>query len=306
MDTATPARAGARTSVDAAATLIMVVLTFTWGFNQVLAKLSTEGFSPLFLTAARSAIGLLVVVLWCRARGIKLFERDGTLKPGLLAGSFFALEFALIFVGLDFTTASRAALMINTMPFFVAVGGHFLLGERLTATMLAGLVAAFAGVALVLSGGGAGASSGVLHHEILGDVLCVLGGAAWGATMLVIKGSRLRTAPGEKTLLYQLLVSSVATLPLLPFAGPVVRDVTWLATASLLFQGVVVVGVTYVVWFSLLRRYPATGLSSFTFLTPVFGVLCGAVALGEPVTWRVVGALGLVVVGLVLVNRVGR
>lgn len=291
-----------RTSVDAFAAGLMVALTFIWGFNQVAVKVSTDGYSAVFLTAARSGIGLLVVLVWCQIRGVRLFERDGTLWPGLLAGALFGLEFVLIFLGMSMTSAARGALMINTMPFFVALGGHFLLGERLTVTKLAGLVLAFAGVALVFSDD----LSRPGPDAIWGDLLCFAGGIAWAATMLVIKGSRLRRARGEKTLLYQLAVSAVVMLPLMPFAGPMIASPTTLATASLLFQGVFVVGMTYAMWFWLVQAYPATGLSSFTFLSPVFGVLCGGVLLGEPLSGWIFGALGLIAAGLVLVNRVGR
>ena len=82
-------------------------------------------------------------------------------------------------------------------------------------------------------------------------------------------------------------------LPVLPFAGPVFRDPDVLPVAALLFQAVYIVAFTYVLWFWLMRRYPAAGLSSFTFLTPVFGVLCGGLLLERaaqhahlPGAWR--------------------
>jgi len=288
----------AQRPMDAVAAVVMVALTFTWGFNQVAAKVSTEGYSPIFLTMARSLIGLCVILLWCRLRGIRLFERDGTLVPGVLAGVAFGIEFVLIYVGLDFTTAARGTLMVNTMPFFVAIGAHLFLGERLSPMKFAGLVAAFGGVALVLSDELSMPSPGALR----GDLLCLLGGLFWAVSTLVIKGSRLRDAPAEKTLAYQLVLGALVALPLLPFGGPLVREVSALATVSLLFQGAFVVGVTYLVWFMLMRTYPATGLTSFAFLSPVFGVVCGGLLLGEPLSPRIFGALALICAGLVLVN----
>ena len=110
----------------------MLVLTFSWGLNGVAAKLANAGFNPIFLTLARSAIGGLLVFLWCRYRGISLFAADGTLPAGLLAGFLFGCEFVLIFVGLEYTTVARSTLMVNTMPFWVLIGAHFLLGERMS------------------------------------------------------------------------------------------------------------------------------------------------------------------------------
>ena len=82
-----------------------------------------------------------------------------------------------------------------------------------------------------------------------------------------------------------------------------IRDANAIATCALLFQAVYIVAITYVLWFWLVQRYPASGLSSFTFLTPVFGVLFGGILLGEPLGATIFMALGLIVAGLVLVNR---
>ncbi len=119
---------------------MMIGLTLSWGLNGVAAKLSNTGYSPVFLTLVRSALAGALVFAWCRWRGIRLFERDGTLWAGLLAGLLFALEFLLIFVGLDFTSVARSTLLVNTMPFWMAVGGHLFLGERMSARKLAGLL----------------------------------------------------------------------------------------------------------------------------------------------------------------------
>ena len=138
-----------RDAIDGFAVAVMIVLTFSWGLNQVAIKVANTGYSPIFLTMARSGIAAVLVYGWCVWRGIRLFERDGTFWPGILAGVLFAVEFILIFFGLDYTTAARGALMINTMPFWVLIGAHFLLGERITGMKLLGLAMAFAGVILV-------------------------------------------------------------------------------------------------------------------------------------------------------------
>ncbi|MBO6901742.1 MAG: DMT family transporter [Rhizobiaceae bacterium] len=288
-----------RDAIDAFAAGMMIVLTLTWGLNQVAIKISNEGYNPVFLTVARSSIAAVLVFAWCRIRGIRLFESDGTLWPGIIVGAMFGLEFILIFFGLDYTTAARGTLMVNTMPFWVLIGAHFLLGERMTGIKFGGLLLAFCGVVLVFSD----ELSLPDAAAVKGDLMLLAAGLLWGGTTLVIKRTSLADASAEKTLLYQLLVSAVVSVPLIPLAGPVLRDVTTLATASLLYQAVFVVAFTYVLWFWLMRRYPASGLSSFTFLSPVFGVLGGGLLLGEPLSWRIFAALTMIAAGLLLVNR---
>jgi drug/metabolite transporter (DMT)-like permease len=76
--------------------------------------------------------------------------------------------------------------------------------------------------------------------------------------------------------------------------------------ASLIFQAAFVVSFTYVLWFWLMARYPATGLSSFMFLAPVFGVFFGGLLLADPISFNLLLGLAMIAAGLVLVNAVRR
>ena len=288
-----------RDAVDTLAVALMICLTLSWGLNGVAAKLSNTGYSPVFLAMVRSALGGLLVFLWCRWRGIRLFERDGTLWVGALAGALFGLEFLLIFIGLDYTSVARSALLVNTMPFWTLLAGHFLLGEKISGRKIGGLVLAFGGLTLIFSD----KLSLPGPDAFVGDLLSLGAGLAWAATMIVIKGTRLVHVAAEKLLLYQLAGAAILSALALPIGGPLIRDGNAIATWALLFQAVYIVAITYVLWFWLVQRYPASGLSSFTFLTPVFGVLFGGILLGEPLGATIFLALGLIVVGLVLVNR---
>jgi drug/metabolite transporter (DMT)-like permease len=229
--------------------------------------------------------------------------RDGTLGWGVVAGLLFGAEFILIFVGLQWTDASRSAVFIYTAPFFVALGAMWLLpDERMGPAQWLGLLASFAGVAIAL---------GVPHVAAspkawLGDLMVLAGGALWGATTLVIKASPLRRAAPEKVLLYQLAVSAVVGAVAVLAAGERIGPITTVAVASVLYQTVWVAGVTYVLWFRLLSTYPASPLQAGTSMAPLFGVAAAAVVLGEPITLGFGVAVLLVVGGLVLVNRKGQ
>lgn len=291
-----------RDAVDVAAAVTMVALTFSWGLNYVAAKISYAGYDPVFVSIARSVIGGLCVLGWCWLRGIPLFRPDKTLLPGIAVGVLFGVEFLFLYIGLEYTTVARNTLLVNAMPFWVLVGGHFLLGEHMTARKLAGLVLAFCGLVAVFSdriGGGD-------NVTLMGDLLSLGAGILWAMTSILIKRSTLVQASAEKLLLYQLAGAAVVGLLVQPFAGPALRDVTLVPTLALLFQAIYVVAFTYVLWFWLLRRYPASSLSSFAFLSPVFGVLCGAMFLNEPLSIRIFLALGLIAAGLIIVNRPGR
>jgi drug/metabolite transporter (DMT)-like permease len=274
-------------------------IMFTWGLNQVAIKIGNRGFNPMLMAAGRAALGGLCVFLWCYWKRIPLFGRDGTLKPGILAGLLFGVEFVLIFLAMELTSVGRVTLMMNVMPFWVAIGSHFLLGERMSMRAFIGMCVAFLGVFVVFSDH----ISRPGPNAVYGDLLALISGMLWGMTTLVIKRSKLASAAPEKTLLYQLAVAALVPLPFMSLSGPLIRDPDMLSVLSFLFQSMFVVAVTYPLWFWMVRRYPASKLSNFAFLTPAFGVLLSGLLLNEPLGWKIFAALGLIGLGLIIINR---
>ncbi|HKX39515.1 MAG TPA: DMT family transporter [Burkholderiaceae bacterium] len=294
-----------KSHLDALAVTAVVACCLLWGLNQVAAKAALPEIPALWQAALRSTLGALLVWGWARARGIRLLERDRSLPGGLLAGALFAAEFLCIFVGLQFTTASRMVVFIYISPFVVALGMPFIArAERLALRQMAGLVLAFAGVAWAFAEGFTRPAAGA--HQLLGDALGVVAGVLWGATTLAIRATRLSQASAEKTLLYQLAVSGLLLSIAALLAGSTLPTrLSALAWTSMIFQVVIVTFISYLAWFWLIRHYPATRLASFTLLTPMFGLLMGALLLSEPITLRLVLALLAVALGIVLVNRRG-
>ena len=283
------------------AAVLAVLLCLSWGFNQVAIKLALPEIPPLIQAAFRSTVAALVVVLWARLRGVRLLQTRGTLVPGIIAGALFALEFVLIFRGLLFTAATRASVFIYTAPFFVVIGARwFLPGERFDRMQWVGLLLSFAGIVVAFGVPTPGGDP----RELLGDIMLLGAGAAWGATTVVIKGTRLAQAPSEEILLYQLIVSAPVLIVLAFLAGERMHGLPpAIPLGSLLYQTIWVVALTYMAWFALIARYSASRLSVFTFLTPLFGVAAGHFVLGESLTGGFATAAALVVLGLVLVNR---
>jgi drug/metabolite transporter (DMT)-like permease len=285
-------------AMDSFAVLMMIFLTLVWGLNTVVGKIAIVGVDPLFLSFLRAALAGLAVLGWCWIRKIPVFQADGSLKSGAVVGLLFGLEFAMIYLGLDLTSASRANLMVNTMPLFALLGSHFLLGERATSLKIAGTLASFAGVAVVFFDDLSLPSPSAIY----GDLLCIGGGAAWAATALVIRQTNVGRVAPEKLLLYQLAGAALVALPMLPFSDGLVRQLDVIVVAAILFQALFVVAITYSIWFWMMTRYPLTSLSAFTFLTPVFGVVFSSLMLREPLTAGLLGGLLLIVLGLMMVN----
>jgi drug/metabolite transporter (DMT)-like permease len=163
-----------------------------------------------------------------------------------------------------------------------------------------GLALAFGGVVLAFSESFGHSSP----KQLRGDLLALASGMLWGLTTLSIRATRLATASAEKTLFYQVAVTA-AVCPLLSLAlgehwGFAYSEAAW---GSIGLQTVIGAFASYLTWMWLLRHYPATQMSSFTFLTPLFALVCGVVLLKEPLTVQLIVALVGVALGIVLVNR---
>jgi len=295
-----PITASAERPLSSGAVALMLMLCLSWGFNQIAVKLVLPDVPPMLQALARSsgALPVLLIIGWLR--GVKFFDRDGTLWAGVSAGVIFGIEFVLIYRGLLLTSASRAVVFLYTAPFFVALGSYLFLGERLRASQWAGLGLSFAGVALAIGVPQANVDAGVL----LGDLLIVGGGALWAATTLIVKATALIRAPAEKGLGYQVAVS----IPIFVFAAwltdeRITHMPSALSLSLLAYQAFWVVGLTFLLWFALVKAYSASKLSAFTFITPLFGVIASYFIMHDTLTLAFAAAAVLVIAGLYLVNR---
>lgn len=294
-----------RPHLDSLAVGVLLLCCVLWGLNQVASKVVLADVPPLAQAAVRSAGAALLLAAWSAWRGVPLGPGNGTAPAGVLAGLLFGLEFGCIFWGLQYTSASRMGVFLYLAPFVVALGMPFIsASERLRPLQWAGLLAAFGGVGWALAEGFQGAVLG--PHAGWGDLLGVAAALLWGGTTLLVRATRLASAPAEQTLFYQLAVSAVV----LALASVLVGE-TWPAwhrlparpLLLLAFQIVVISFASYLAWFWLMRHYPATRLAAFTLITPLASLLAGVGLLGEPLTLRLVVACSAVALGIVLVNR---
>ena len=280
---------------------LMVLLCAIWGFQQVAMKFATAEISPIMQAALRSGLGAVLVFAWARWRGVALFGRDASLRPGIFAGILFGLEFVFIFVGVDLTTVSRMVVFLYTAPCFTVLGLHFFVpGERMGWRQWAGVLLAFAGLVLAFIDKASGGNA-------LGDFFGVLAALFWAATTVLIRATSLAKVTATKVLLYQLVVSAAVMFPLSWLVGE--RGIAGLSAPTLwamAYQIVIVAFASYLAWFWLLTRYLASRLLVFSFLTPLFGVGFGMILMRDQPSLNFFAAAAMVVGGIVLVNMPSR
>ena len=290
-----------KTHLDGLAIGLLIACCAFWGLQQILIKTTVAEVPPLWQASIRMTGAVVLLWLWCVWRRVPLFERDGTLWPGLLAGMLFSGEFAGIYLGLQHTSASRLTVFLYTAPFWVSLLlPRWVPAERLRGFQWLGLFIAFSGVVLAFSEGFGHMSS----SQLVGDGMALAAGMLWGLTTLTLRTTRLATASAEKTLFYQVAVTA-AVCPVVSLALGEHWSFSYSSWAwtSIGLQTVIGAFASYLTWMWLLRHYPATQMSSFTFLTPLFALVFGVALLKEPLTAQLMVALVGVALGIVLVNR---
>ncbi|MEZ5595357.1 MAG: DMT family transporter [Pseudomonadales bacterium] len=286
--------------MDALGASLLIGFSVLLGLNQALVKLVNTGFAPVFQSGLRSFCAFFVVLAWAALTRKRINFRDGTLGWGLLLGVLFALEFAMLFIALEYTTVSRVSLFFYSMPLFTAVGAHFLFPEeRLHTGKVTGLAVALGGLALGLSDD----TSRATDTAWVGDALAIGGAICWAGIALAIRASPLVRVSSEQVMLYQLGVSALLLLPAAPLFGEMVRNVTPGLIGIFAFQVVAIASLGFLMWARILTLYPVGNMASFSLLTPLFGVFFGWLVFDDPLTLRFAIALLLVGGGLLLINR---
>ena len=287
-----------KSQIDTFGAVALTGFALLLAFNQVVIKVTNGGIQPVFFAGIRSAGAVICIYAWMRWRGIPLDWQKGTRTAGILAGTVFGFEFLCLFIALDLTTVGRTGVLFYAMPLWMAAIAHFVMpDDRMSAQKAAGLALAFAGVAWAILTRDSGESS------LLGDLAALGAGLGWAIVAVMAKASPLAKLKPEMQLFWQVLVSAPILLFAALFFGDLIRDLQWIHIAGLLFQIVVVVSAGFIFWLWLLSIYPASGVASFSFLSPVMAVGLGWLMLGEQVGPQLLISLVLVAAGIFLINR---
>ncbi|MDE3080299.1 MAG: DMT family transporter [Paracoccaceae bacterium] len=286
--------------LDGVGVALLTLSAVLFGINQVVIKVVDAGLQPVFFAGLRSLGAFVCIWGWMVWQGRPPRIAPGTVGAGVLIGLVFSAEFLCLFMALDRTTVVRSSIIFYSMPLWLSIAAHYgLPGERITWLKAMGLALAFAGVAWALLHRGAGHG----QASVSGDLLALGGALAWAGVAFLSRASAMARVRPDMQLLWMVGVSGPVLIAASIFFGPLVRDLTWLAVGGLLFQIVVVVAAGFILWLWLLSVYPASTVSSFSFLTPILSMGFGWLLLGEPISAAILLAAAMVAVGIVLITR---
>ena len=283
------------------ATLINLLTAILWGGNSVSIKLGLEGIPPLFLAGSRFLLGGLVVYIWARLLKLELRLDPNERRRILGLVLIFLTQIYLLNAGTAHTLASRSTIFISAYPFFTALFAHlFIPGDRISIRKVTGMGLAFLGVVLVF------AESLALNElqYLLGDVMVLASASLLGARQVYLKRLTQNMHPG-KVLIWQ----AAPSLPIFFLLSALFETQTiqldTRVVGAVFYQGFVVAGFCFILLTSLLQRHSASQLSVFGFITPIIGVVISNLLLGDPISPGILLSLGLVGIGITIVNREG-
>lgn len=280
------------------AALYTSLLCIMFGANAVAIKISLTGLGVFTTAFMRFSIAVVIIFCWAKMTGQPISLQKGQMRHLWIVGLIFAVQLSMFYGGLSRTYASRGALIINLLPFFVLFLAHFFIpGDRFTIRKLIGILLAFIGVSFMFL-----ADRQISSNLRSGDLMILFTALIWSCNTIYVKRIISNYDPIQ-IVFYPMLIA----LPFFLFEAilwdiPMVSRINYSILASLFFQGVVVASFGFIAWNHLLKKYGATSLHSFVFVMPISGVTLSGLILGEPLTANLFLALGFICIGIIVVN----
>ena len=274
--------------------LELFALSAIWGASFLFMRIAAPEFGPVPLIAVRVGVAALFMcaVLFVR-RGFKRI--DGHLIDVVVVGLLnTAIPFSLFAFAVLHVSAGFGAILNSTAPLFGAVITYFWLKDPLSPSRIAGLVVGFVGVIVLVWG--------TVSLTLSGATLAILAGLAASLLYGVSANYTKRRLAGVDPFMVvtgSLIAATLALLPvalfMLPPALPSLKS--WASDAAL---GVLCTGIAYIFYFHLIHRVGPSKAMLSGYLIPVFGMLWGALFLGEAVTANMLMGCGVILVGTAL------
>jgi drug/metabolite transporter (DMT)-like permease len=278
---------------------VVLLVCLLWGGSIPFIRVSEGDLPPLLLATGRVALATLLLWVYTQLTREQVFLPKAYFWHGVVLGILFGFTMLFLYLGLVFTSAARGTIFYSTKPFWVALGAHFLVSDRLTPRKIAGLLVALAGVYFAFLG-----PSHSSPAPDIGNLMEIAAALFFSSTAIFTKWISNREKLNHYQTLFPMMLFSIPLLLIFTlifeWGYPIKFNLIDLLGFS--YQSVGAQFLAYILWFWLIYRYPVSQVASFTFLVPVVGVILSALFLGEPTPDTLWLGLALVAAGIVLVN----
>ena len=278
---------------------LIILLSIIWGASFFFVEIAVEKMTPLTIVLYRVGFAAFLLLAFVRLTGRKMPKTIGIWGAFLALGALNnAIPFTLITWGQSHIDSSLAAILNATAPVFSVILAHFLTkDEPLTKNRLAGVLFGWGGVALLI---GIDALNGA-GMKMAGQ-LAVLGAALFYA-FAAIFARRFKDIDPVVVSAGMLTGSTIIMIPMaFIMEQPLALDPTPVTWAALFGLAAISTSLAYIIYFYVLSKAGATNILLVTFLIPVSAIFLGMAVLGENPGWNAFAGMGLIFIGLVLID----
>lgn len=283
----------------------LFTIAFVWALNFTVVKASLSEFDPYTFNAIRfilAASFLWIVVAKKNAWfSIKKSDWKWLIPLGFLGNLLYQW---LFIIGINYTYAANAAVMLGTIPIWVALFSHLMRFERMNRLKSLGIFFAFSGVVLIVIYGKNPISFG--SDTFLGDLLIIAAAMVWGFFTILSKQFLSRYTP----LQFSAIMTTIGAIALTTIAIPYIPATEWNSLSAgawggALYSGLLAIGLAYLIWNNGILKVGAVKTATYQNLVPVLGLLFGIIILGETLEWLQYVGSAVVITGILL-TRYGK
>jgi len=280
--------------------LSLFTLAIIWALNFTVVKASLRDVDPFTFNGIRFLFAAAVIWTFMlrQGGGVKIYEGD---LPKLIGiGLLGNLAYQVLFIiGIDFTFSANAAVMLGTIPVWVALFSHYFSDEHLNLIKTVGVISAFAGIGGIVIGGDNALSFS--SDTFTGDIIILAAAMVWGGFTMLSKSFLTRYTP----LQFSTIMVTIGTVLLFSIAVPNMMALEWSSVSygaygGMLYSGSLSIGMAYIIWNNGIQRVGAVHTSTYQNLVPVFGAVFAFILLGESMTMLQLTGAGFVILGIVL------
>ena len=279
--------------------VLLILIAIIWALNFSVVKVSLQEIDSLSFNALRYILAAGLLAYTARARGysLKVDREDFWPLVGIaLVGNVLYQLFFII--GIDYTYSANAAVILGTIPVWVALLSHLFTDEKLTRYKSIGIGLAFTGIVLIVTGSKAGIS--IASKTFLGDVIILCAAISWGIYTILAKRF-LKKYPSTQ---FTGVMSIVGMGFLLIIGLPNLLHVNWTGISlkgwgGIFYSGLLSIGLAYLIWNNSVSKIGAVRTAAYQNLVPVLGLVFGIVLLQEALTIQQYSGSALVIVGII-------
>ncbi|TVQ65269.1 MAG: DMT family transporter [Balneolaceae bacterium] len=277
-------------------------IAFVWALNFTVIKASLTEIDPYSFNALRFilAAGFIWIVIYRKKAWFRVNKEDWKgLIPLALIGNL--LYQWLFIAGIDLTLAANAALMLGTIPIWVAVLSHFTGFEKLNRITFYGVLLAFCGIGLIIFFGKEPISFG--SDTFTGDLAILAAAVVWAVFTIYSKSFLTRYTPLQLSAFMTTCGAIVLTALAVPFAAATEwGSVSWAGWSGVAYSGILAIGLAYIIWNNGIMKVGAVRTATYQNMVPVLGLFFGIILLNETLQpLQYTGAA--VVIGGILITR---